>query len=274
MPFLVLFLGMYLAPICVAVYKSLFVMHSQGLGLSGGPSTVFKPLANYTRALGDSAFIGAILRVLLFGVVQVPVMLGLATLFALVIDAVSARVRAAFRFAAFLPYVVPGVVAAMIWSLLYSPNPNASSPFFSNGLTLWSVANVVTWTWTGYNMLIIYSALTAIPSEIIEAARVDGASGWRIAWHVKLPMVRSSLILTTVFSIIGTAQLYNEPSILQAVSGGAISSTYTPVMAANNAIHVPDFQYAAALSVILALVVGALSLGFFKLVNRRGPAWG
>lgn len=281
-PFIVLFAFMYVVPVAVAVYDSMFVSRFTGLGLTGA-HVFFDPLSNYRTALSDPAFLGSLRRVLLFGVVQVPFMLILATALALLIDSRAARARSLFRLAGFLPYVVPGVIAAMMWSFLYSGSSSPieqalqpfgiSIPFFGSQLTLWSVANVVTWTWTGYNMLIIYSSLTSIPPEILEAARVDGASGWRTAWHIKIPMVRASIILTTVFSIIGTAQLYNEPSILQTVSNGNITSTYTPIMAAQTAINAQNYYYAATLSVILAVIVGVLSFVFFKLTNRGRAAW-
>ena len=143
-----------------------------------------------------------------------------------------------------------------------------SIPFFSDGLALLSVANVVTWVWTGYNMLIIYSALQTIPAETLEAAKIDGASATRIAWSIKIPMVRPALILTTVFSIIGSAQLFNEPTVLKPISGGAITSTYTPLMAAQSSVAAQNYPYAAAESVVLAVLVGVASFVFFKLTSR------
>ena len=89
-----------------------------------------------------------------------------------------------------------------------------------------------------------------------------------MAWSVKIPMVRPAIILTTVFSIIGSAQLYNEPRVLQPVSGGSITSTFTPLMAAQAQVGAQNYPYAAAQSVVLALLVGVLSYGFFRLTNR------
>ncbi len=279
-PFLLLFSTMYVLPILFAIGQSLFVLRRSGLGLSA-PTLNFDPLANYSRALSDSEFLSSLGRVALFGIVQVPVMLGLALGLALLLDAKSARGKSFFRLASFLPFAVPGVIAAVMWSFLYSPlsSPiNAaletwlgiSVPFFSPNLALWSVANIVTWGWTGYNMLIIYSSLQTIPAELLEAGKLDGASAWQIATRIKVPMVRPALILTTVFSIIGSAQLYNEPRVLQAVSSGAITSTYTPLMSAQAQVIAQNYPYAAAQSVILALLIGVLSSAFFALTNRRG----
>ena len=280
-PFVVIFVGMYLAPLCFAVYRSLFVLKRDGLGLTA-PTMVFEPFTNYLKAFSDPVFIESLGRVLLFGVVQVPFMLCLATGLALLIDSRSARAKGFFRLTSFLPYAVPGVIAALMWSFLYSGTSSPINallaplgieiPFLSEDMVLWSVANIVTWGWTGYNMIIIYSALQSIPGEILEAAKIDGASAWNIAWHIKIPMVRPALILTAVFSIIGTAQLYNEPKVLQSVSGGSIDSSFTPIMAAQAATAAQNYPYAAATSVILAVLVGILSITFFKITNRGSDA--
>lgn len=280
-PFVVIFAAMYLAPLGFAVYRSLFVLKRDGLGLTA-PTLAFDPMANYLKAFADPVFIESLGRVLLFGAVQVPVMLGLATGLALLIDSRSARAKGFFRLTSFLPYAVPGVIAALMWSFLYSGTSSPINallaplgieiPFLGENMVLWSVANIVTWGWTGYNMIIIYSALQSIPGEILEAAKIDGASAWRIAWNIKIPMVRPAIILTAVFSIIGTAQLYNEPKVLQSVSGGSIDSAFTPIMAAQAATAAQNYPYAAAMSVILAVLVGVLSITFFKLTNRGSDA--
>ena len=195
LPFLLLFAGTYLAPIGYAVYLSLFTNKVSGLGL--GPRKLhFIGIDNYTAVLQDPAFRDGILRVLLFGVVQVPVMLGLALALALVLDSTAAYASRFFRFAFFLPYGIPGVIAAIMWGFLYSPRispivsllkhtPFGTVDFLGNHSVLWSIANISTWQWTGYNMLILFAALQAVPRELFEAARVDGAGGWRIARSVK-----------------------------------------------------------------------------------------
>lgn len=280
-PFVVLFAAMYVAPIVYAAVSSLSVLHRSGLGLTA-PTKVFDPVGNYSRVFHDPDFTAGLGRVALFAVVQVPMMLGLALGLALLIDSASARGRGFFRLTAFLPYAVPGVSAALVWSFMYSPQSSPVNhllgwvglhvPFYGQGTVLWSVANIVTWAWTGYNMIIIYAALQSIPAEMIEAAKMEGASALRIAWHIKIPAVRSAIVLTTVFSIIGSAQLYNEPAVLQPVSSGAVSSTFTPIMSAQAAVAAGDYPYAAAQSVVLAVLVGLISFVFFKLTNRGAKA--
>jgi multiple sugar transport system permease protein len=276
-PFVLLFLAMYVAPIGFAIYKSLFRVQRDALGL-GGTQEVFDPLANYAYAFGDSAFLTSIGRVLLLGVVQVPVMLALALGIALLIDSASARWKGFFRLSSFAPYAVPTVLSALVWSFLYASDSsplNAALGMFgldvnllSENLALWAVANVVTWGWTGYNMIIIYAALQGVPGEVLEAARLDGASAFRTAWSVKIPLVRPAILLTTIFSIIGSAQLYNEPFVLKQ-STGAIDASFTPIMAAQASLQSANYPYAAAQSVILAVGVAVLSVLFFRLTSRR-----
>jgi multiple sugar transport system permease protein len=281
-PFFALFAAMYVAPIVYAAVTSLFVVHRSGLGLAA-PTQVFDPSHNYARAFQDGDFVASLGRIALFGVVQVPVMLALALGIALLIDSKSARgAKGFFRLTSYLPYAVPGVSAALVWSFMYS---NQSSPinsllapvhvripFLDQDVVLWSIANIVTWGWTGYNMIIIYASLQSIPAELLEAARLDGASAWRTAWHVKIPMVRSAITLSAIFSIIGSAQLFNEPTVLQPIAGGSVSSTFTPIMSAQAAVAAGDYPYAAAQSVILAVVVGVISFTFFTLTTPKDNA--
>jgi multiple sugar transport system permease protein len=118
-------------------------------------------------------------------------------------------------------------------------------------------------------MLIVHAALQSIPSDVVEAARIDGAGQIRIAWSVKIPMVRSALVLSGLFSIIGTLQLFNEPQIMRRVSS-AVGSDYTPNLLVYATANVPNYNLAAAYSVVLALITCVLSFTFLHIAQRRG----
>jgi multiple sugar transport system permease protein len=272
-PFGVLFTLFYLVPIGYAIAQSLYVV--QRTGTFGPAREVFGGLAQYQRVFADGAFWQSVGRVLAFGAVQVPVMLGLALVLALLLDSGLVTGRRFFRLAFFVPYAVPGVVAAIMWGFLYSPNLSPLKPItsavdlLSADLVLWAMANVVTWVYVGYNMLIIYSALLAIPAEVYEAARLDGAGQFGIAWSIKIPLVLPAIVLTTVFSIIGTLQLLAEPQVFRSFSS-AVSSTYTPNLTVYSTSSVPNFNLAAAFSVVLALATFVLSFVFLKVTQRRG----
>jgi multiple sugar transport system permease protein len=271
-PFGLLFLAFYVVPIGYAVWQSLQTVERDGT--YGAARTVFGGLTQYQQVFADEKFWASVGRVLTFGVVQVPVMLGLALLFALLLDSPLVKGKKFFRLAFFVPYAVPGVIAAIMWGFLYSPQLSpftaltANVPILGADLVLWAIANVVTWVFVGYNMLIIYSALLAIPGEVYEAAVLDGANQARIAWSIKIPMVLPAISLTAIFSIIGTLQLLAEPQVFRSFSS-AVTSTFTPNMTVYTTSAVPNTHLAAAFSVVLALATFVLSFGFLKLSQRR-----
>ncbi len=238
LPFGLLFLLFFIVPILYAVYESLFRSQRSGLGL-GAATVSFNGLGNFADVIHDPNFYTGIGRVLLYGLVQVPVMLGLALILALLLDSTVVRFKAFFRLAFFVPYAIPGIIAALLWGYLYDPALSpivkgisglglGSPDFLGARAVLWSIANIATWAWTGYNMLIIFAALQAIPSDIYESARIDGSSGFHIAWHIKIPLVAPALVLTGIFSIIGTLQLFNEPQVLTAISNNIPTSMPPP----------------------------------------------
>ena len=120
-PFGLLFVALMLAPIGYALYQSLFKVERSGLGL-GAAKTTFAGISNYLTALQDGDFTAALLRVVLIGAMQVPLMLGLALLLALLLDSAVTRFKRTFRLVYFLPYALPGVIAAIMWSFLYPPS--------------------------------------------------------------------------------------------------------------------------------------------------------
>ncbi|HET8958146.1 MAG TPA: sugar ABC transporter permease [Microcella sp.] len=274
-PFGVLFALFYVVPIGYAVYQSTLVVERDGT--FGAARQVFGGLTQYISVFENAEFWESIGRVLLFGVVQVPIMLGVALLLALLLDSPLVRGTRFFRLAFFAPYAVPGVIAAIMWGFLYSPNLSPFTgltqtvPFLSGEFVLWSIANVVTWVYVGYNMLIIYSALLAIPQEIYEAARLDGAGQVRIAWSIKIPLVVPALVLTGIFSIIGTLQLLAEPQVFQSFTS-TVTSDYTPNLLIYSTASVPNVSLAAAMSVVLALATFILSFTVLKLTQKRTQA--
>ncbi|MCX4766950.1 sugar ABC transporter permease [Streptomyces sp. NBC_01275] len=271
---MVLFLLLFLAPLGYAAYLSLFQER-----LIGG--TAFVGLDNYAQALGDPQFLHGIGRVALFFVIQVPVMLVLALAFALALDSGLLRLARVIRLGIFVPYAVPSVVAALMWGYLYGPDfgPFAQLSrkldlpvphFLSDGWMLGSLANIVTWEFVGYNMIILYAALRTIPEELYEAASMDGAGAWRVAWSIKLPALRPALMLTLLFSVIGSFQLFNEPKLLMSIAPDVISSSYTANLYSYTlAFTGQQLNYAATVSFLLGLVIVFVSYAVLLTANRR-----
>jgi multiple sugar transport system permease protein len=280
-PAVVVFAAMLLVPIGYTIFLSLEKSQVSGLGLGAGARRqVFAGLSNYASGLTDPTFLDSLLRVLLYSVILVPVMLGLALLFALLLDTRRVRFQRFARLSIFLPYAVPSVIASLLWGFLYLPT---LSPFpvilhrlglsmpnlFATHTVLLSVANIGVWGGTGFNMIVMYTALRAVPDELYEAARLDGASQVQIALRIKIPMIAPALVLTGMFSIITTLQVFNEPQTLAPLTN-TISPDWMPLMKVYDlAFNDNNIYGAAALSVVIAAVMFVLSYGLLRVTNKR-----
>ncbi|PPG58014.1 carbohydrate ABC transporter permease [Rathayibacter sp. AY1C5] len=270
-PFLVVFLLVFIAPVVYSIYLSLFREQ-----LVGGNS--FVGFANYAAIFTDPNFWEGFGRVLLFLVVQVPVMLVLALVAALAIDSGRLHGTGFFRIVVFLPYAVPAVVAVLMWGFIYGDNFGLAANVndllgsdvvqpFSRDWILASIGNIVTWEFVGYNMLIFYSALKTIPGELYEAAEIDGAGPMRVIRSIKLPALRGAIVIATIFSIIGSFQLFNEPNILRTLAPNIITTYFTPNMYAYN-LSFAGQQYNASATV--AIVMGVITAVIAYVVQLRG----
>lgn len=267
-PFFALFTVAMIAPVVYAVGLSFFAQKRSGLGF-GGVETVFVGLGNYVDVLGSETFVGGFVRLFLYCLMYIPLMLGGALGFALLLDAVVAMAKRAFQLLLFLPHAVPGVIAALIWAYLYTPgvSPIVSTlaaggiqiDFLSVHMVLPSIVNIAVWEWTGYNVIVLFTALQAVPRDILEAARVDGASELRTAFSIKAPLIMPAFGVTLLFTVIGTLQMFTEPQILSKATT-AVTSTWVPNMwAYDAAFNRNNLPQAAAASIILALLAGLLS---------------
>ncbi|AEW99813.1 carbohydrate ABC transporter permease [Streptantibioticus cattleyicolor] len=264
-----------LVPTVYAVYESL-----QTTRLVGG--THYSGLANYGTVLHSPEFWDGVRRVLVFTVVQVPVTIALAFFFAALFDAGVVKYARFFRTVFFMPFAVPGVVAAVMWSFLLLPDfgPYAKLmralglghvDFFSSKLILPTIILIVMWEWTGYNVTVLYTSLKSIPQHITEAAVMDGARLGTIIMRLKLPMVRPTIVMLCFLNTVGALQLFTEPSILAAFQPQAVSFGFTPSLYVyNTAVGTSDYNLGAAAAVVLALIIGALSLGAFAIRKRAG----
>ncbi|WP_328498461.1 sugar ABC transporter permease [Streptomyces sp. NBC_00414] len=258
-PFVAVFALVFLAPIAYSIYLSLF--RDQLIG-----GTQFVGFDNYQQALQDDRFWDSLARVSLFLAVQVPIMLFIGLLIALALDSGRLYGTDFFRITIFLPYAVPAVVATLMWGFMYGtkyglvgdindafgvtlPDP------LSSDLVLASIGNIVTWEFIGYNMLIFYSALKVIPNSLYEAAEIDGAGQIRVITAIKLPAIRGALVIATIFSIIGSFQLFNEPSILRPLARNAITTDFTPNFYTYSlSFNGQQHNYSAAVAIIMGLI--------------------
>lgn len=270
-PFVLVFALVFLVPLGYSLYLSLFRTR-----LIGG--TTFVGFDNYQQALEDPQFWDGVARVGLFLVVQVPIMLGIALFVALAVDSGRLYGKEFFRISVFLPYAVPAVVATLMWGFLYGPRFGLVGDIndalglhlpdpLSSGLVLASIGNIVTWEFVGYNMLIFYSALRVVPHSLYEAAEIDGAGPWRVVAAIKLPAIRGALVIATIFSIIGSFQLFNEPAILQKLAPNTITTDYTPnYYTYSLSFSGQQHNYSAT----VAIVMGVITMVVAYVVQLRG----
>ena len=270
-PFLALFGMFFLAPL---VYSFVLSMHSGGTG-------AFVGLFNYKVVLSDGQFWSGIQRMVYFGAVQVTIMIGLAISLALFLDSPYCVGRKLFALIYFLPYAIPGILAAIMWGFLLEPNLDSALKLphllgltagpvtpLDYRLALYAIMFIVTWEFTGYNMTILLTSLTNVPQQVLEAAKIDGASELRIATRIKLPMISRTVMFIAILSVIGSLQLFNEPMILNEIAD--TGSSLSP----NQIIDTTAFAFgndplAATQSIVLALITVAATVAFYRIVKLR-----
>ncbi|GAA1403924.1 sugar ABC transporter permease [Kitasatospora putterlickiae] len=273
-----------LAPALVlfGVFKAYPIVSSLLLSLTTGSGSVTRGagLANYRRLLDDPLFWTALGNTGRILVVQVPVMLALALLMAVGLNAALVRWRVVWRLGIFMPTVTGLVATGVLFAFLLNTESGAVNKaleaiglsgvdWFGSGF--WSrmaIVLVLTWHYTGYNAVIYLAGLQGIPRELYEAAMVDGAGPVRRFTSVTLPALRPVLLFTVVLSTIGTLQLFDEPYVL--TRGGPDNATLTVSMYLyDNGFRYFDFGYASAIAYALTLIVSVLGAVQMRLMGER-----
>ena len=273
-PVIVVLGGTVLFPILKAMHMSLYnhvLIKPQEYGYVG--------LANYARMLRDGVFWLSLWNsfVWVFGSVSFQFVGGFAA--ALLLHR-SFRGRALVRTLTLLPWIIPGVVVALIWEFIYQPNYGLLNDLLSRaGLMTERVAwlsspalampaVIVANIWRGipFFAIMLLAGLQAIPTELYEAARVDGASVFQRFAHITLPMLRPIIVVATATRIVWT---FNYADLIFVMTGGGpanatqITSTYTLLQAYSNL----DFGYAATLSVALLLIMLAFTVFYLRITR-------
>lgn len=273
LPFITMFTVLMVYPIAKAVYISLSRWVNGSFHYVG--------LFQYRKLLGDALFWLSIKNTFLILVIQVPVMLLLATLFAALLNSPRLKYKSLWQLGFFLPILIDSVAYSLTFSFILDQNGplNHFLGFFGIApiqwllSTTWSKAAVMialTWHWTGYNIVILLGAMQSISQEVYEAARLDGANSFRQWVSITLPLLKPILIFEAVLSTIGTLQLFTEPYIL--TGGGPTNSSLTPVLYLyQKGFQQFDFSYSSAIAYVLAIIIIVLSIIQMK-VTREGGA--
>lgn len=276
MPALVL-LGLFMV---YPIVWSLWMSFQTGRGMNFS----FGGFANIVRLTQDPIFLRALGNTFTFLIIQVPIMLVLALLFATALNDTRLWGRGFFRTAIFLPCITSLVAYSILFKSMFAndgvindfllatgliadPIPWLGDPFWAKVV----VISAITWRWTGYNMIFYLAAMQNIDRSIYEAARIDGVPAWARFWYITVPMLKPVILFTSVISTIGTLQLFDEVNVL--TLGGPSDSTLTLSLYIYNLTFkfMPSFGYASTVSYVIVVLVGILSfLQFLVARDRRG----
>jgi lactose/L-arabinose transport system permease protein len=266
-------LGIFFAyPLIASLWQSFFQT-------AGGEST-FVGVEQYIRLFRDPLVGKSLLNAGIILVLQVPLMIALAVGLAYLLNQSWLRFRSGFRLLTFLPAVTTLVAYSVVFRVLLTTDGGAVNQIigvFGIAPVDWlnnewwakvAVIAAITWRWTGYNMVIILAGLQAVPAELYEAARIDGAGKWQTFWHVVLPQLRPVLIFTSVTSTIGALQLFDENYIL--TQGGPNDATLTPVLYLYKVgFRQFDFGYASAIAWMLVVLTAIIAVIQFRIMREK-----
>ena len=247
-----------------------------------GANMQFTGFSNYQRILADKVFQQSIGNTFLYLIIQVPIMLVLAILLAQLLNNKDLRFKGFFRPCVFLPCATSLVSYALIFRSLFATDGLVNSilmklhildqgyNFLGNTLSAKIVIIIaLVWRWTGYNMVFYLAALQNIEYSVYEAAKIDGANGWKTFWGITVPLLRPTIIMTFIMSINGTLQLFDESVNL--TKGGPANTTITMSHYIYNTcfINVPNFGYASAMSFLVFIMVAVLAFINLKVGDTR-----
>lgn len=266
------------------IFYSLYLTTTRTKGIV----TSFIGLANYRKLFNDPMFFLALQNTFKILLIQVPIMLISALVFASLLNNKKIKFRGFFRTAIFLPSVTSLIAYAILFKMLFSYEGIINNSllalnfikaplnwFQDPALATFVLILAMVWRWTGYNMIFYLSAMQNISSDLYEAAKVDGASEIKSFFSITIPLLRPMILFTTVMSTIGTLQLFDEPMNL--AQGGTTASMVGP----NNCYltlsvyiynlcfkYTPRFGYAATVSYAILVLVAILSFIQFKISNN------
>ena len=279
----------YLAPATILIFIMSFwpiiqaVITSFKTGSSANMQWANPFAYNYTRMFQDAVFKRSIGNTFLYLIIEVPIMLVLAILLAQLLNNKHLKFKGLFRTCVFLPCATSLVSYALIFKSLFATQGLINTILVKLGIlennfnflgTGWSAKIIIIvaliWRWTGYNMVFFLAGLQNIEYSVYEAAKIDGASGWRTFWSITVPLLRPTIVMTAIMSINGTLQLFDESVNL--TKGGPANATITMTHYIYNGSFgegVANFGYASAMSVIVFIMVAILAFINLKVGDKR-----
>ena len=260
------------------IYPILYSFYLSFTEFTGGTYN-FVGLQNYIELFHDPVFYKALFNTFFYLIIQVPVMISLALLLAVLIEQKFIRGKGFFRMATFLPTITSLVAYSLVFKVLFNTNYgliNYVVELFGGEKIQWiysawparaSLIISINWRWVGYNMIILLAGIQAIPTEMYESASLDGANFWQQLFYITIPAIKPIILFTTITSTIGTLQLFDEPYIL--TQGGPNYATITlGEYLYDNGFTYLKFGFASALGYVMVIIIGLLSWLQFR-VNKE-----
>ena len=274
----------FLLPAALLIFVFCFYPMVQALILSfqKGTGSAVQPagFANYARILKDATFQQCLFNTIFYFVIQVPIMLILALILAQLLNSPDIKGKGIYRTMIFLPCATSLVSYSMIFKSLFANDGLVNRVLSTVGIPTvdwfqnawaarWVIVIALVWRWTGYNMVFYLAGLQNIDYSIYEAARIDGASPFQQFVHLTIPLMKPTILLTAIMSTSGTLQLFDESVNLTAGGPGKATMTLTHYIYNISFVETPKFNYAAALSVFILVVVAVLSAIQMKVGDKR-----
>ena len=274
----------FLLPAALLIFVFCFYPMVQALILSfqKGTGSAVQPagFANYVRILKDATFQQCLFNTIFYFVIQVPIMLILALILAQLLNSPDIKGKGIYSTMIFLPCATSLVSYSMIFKSLFANDGLVNRVLSTVGIPTvdwfqnawaarWVIVIALIWRWTGYNMVFYLAGLQNIDYSIYEAARIDGASPLQQFVHLTIPLLKPTILLTAIMSTSGTLQLFDESVNLTAGGPGKATMTLTHYIYNISFVETPKFNYAAALSVFILVVVAVLSAIQMKVGDKR-----
>lgn len=274
----------FLLPAALLIFVFCFYPMVQALILSfqKGTGSAVQPagFANYARIVKDATFQQCLFNTIFYFVIQVPIMLILALILAQLLNSPDIKGKGIYRTMIFPPCATSLVSYSMIFKSLFANDGLVNRVLSTVGIPTvdwfqnawaarWVIVIALIWRWTGYNMVFYLAGLQNIDYSIYEAARIDGASPFQQFVHLTIPLLKPTILLTAIMSTSGTLQLFDESVNLTAGGPGKATMTLTHYIYNISFVETPKFNYAAALSVFILVVVAVLSAIQMKVGDKR-----
>ena len=279
----------FLAPAAILIFIMCFYPMVQAfiMSLKTGSSANMKwaepVFYNYTRMFADKLFRRSIGNTFLYLLIEVPIMLVLAILLAQLLNNKQLKFKGLFRTCVFLPCATSLVSYALIFKSMFATQGLINTILVNLGIfkenfnflgtpgtAMAIIIIALIWRWTGYNMVFYLAGLQNIEYSVYEAAKIDGANGWKTFWGITVPLLKPVIVMTFIMSINGTLQLFDESVNLTA--GGPANSTITMShYIYNNSFGqgVANFGYASAMAFVVFIMVAVLAAINMKVGDTR-----